>query len=54
IGLPYAIVNGEYEALDCAPFIENERTYTPVRLIAESLGARVDWDGSTQSVIITR
>lgn len=54
IGLPYAVVNGEYEALDCAPFIENERTYTPVRLIAESLGARVDWDGSTQSVIITR
>lgn len=54
IGLPYAIVNGEYEKIDCAPFIENERTYTPVRLIAESLGAKVDWDGSTQSVIITR
>lgn len=54
IGFPYAIVNGEYEKIDCAPFIENERTYTPVRLIAESLGARVDWDGSTQSVIITR
>jgi len=54
IGLPYAIVNGEYKPLDCAPFLENWRTYTPVRLIAESLGAKVDWDDTTQSVIITR
>ncbi len=54
IGLPYAIVNGAYEAIDCAPFIENGRTYTPVRLIAEKLGAKVDWNGATQSVIITR
>lgn len=54
IGLPYAIVNGQSEAIDCAPFIENGRTYTPVRLIAEKLGAKVEWDGATQSVIITR
>lgn len=54
IGLPYAMVNGAYEKIDCAPFIENERTYTPVRLIAEVLGADVEWESSTRSVIITR
>jgi len=33
--------------------IENNRTLVPLRLISESLGAKVDWDGSTRKVTIT-
>jgi len=29
------------------------RTFTPARLVAEALGADVDWDDATRSVIVT-
>lgn len=28
---------------DSAAFIENDRTYTPIRFISEELGAGVEW-----------
>lgn len=31
----------------------NDRTYVPARFVAENLGAKVDWDGNTNTVIIT-
>jgi hypothetical protein len=34
------------------PLILNNRTLVPVRFIAEALGAEVDWDVETQTVII--
>lgn len=34
--------------------IISERTLVPVRAISESAGCTVDWDGGTQTVIITR
>lgn len=38
---------------DAKPFINNqERTVVPVRFIAEALGAKVDWNGETRTVII--
>lgn len=37
---------------DAAPFIENGRTYVPVRFAAQALGAAVGWDNMTQTVII--
>ncbi len=49
-----AIVNGENVELDSPAFIENDRTYTPIRFIAELLGANVDWNGETEEVIIIR
>ncbi|MBQ7718169.1 MAG: InlB B-repeat-containing protein, partial [Clostridia bacterium] len=49
-----AYVNGEEVILDSPAFIENDRTYTPVRFIAETLGVTVDWDEETQQVIITK
>lgn len=39
---------------DTAPEIVNNRTFVPLRAIAESFGAEVDWDGETQSISITR
>lgn len=49
-----AFVNGKAIVLDSPAFIENERTYTPLRFIAEKLGAGVEWNGDTQEVIITK
>ncbi|MCL2578354.1 MAG: copper amine oxidase N-terminal domain-containing protein, partial [Defluviitaleaceae bacterium] len=36
-----------------APFISQERTMVPLRIIAEALNAEVDWDSTTRTVIIT-
>ena len=54
IGSEKAYVNGEEVILDSPAFIENDRTYTPVRFIAETLGVTVDWDEAAQQVIITK
>lgn len=39
---------------DAVPFISNGRTLVPVRFIAESLGAKVDWSQSKQEVTIEK
>ena len=45
-------VNGaEVVFEDQAPFVENDRTLVPMRAIFEALGATVEWDGETQTVI---
>lgn len=49
-----ALVNGEEVKLDSPAFIENSRTYTPIRFISETLGAKVFWNGETQKVTIVR
>jgi len=46
--------NGEAKQAGVAPFISEGRTMIPLRIIAEALGAEVDWDNSTRTVIITR
>ncbi len=52
IGKTIAYVNGEPVQLDVAPFIENDRTYLPVRFVSEYLGAMVNWDAATRTVTI--
>ena len=49
-----AYVNGEEVKLDSPAFIKNDRTYTPVRFIAEKLGAKVDWVEGSSQVVITK
>jgi len=41
------------QQLEVAPFISQGRTMVPLRIIAESLGAEVDWDNATRTVIIS-
>jgi len=47
-----AKVNGKKVILDVAPVIINERTFMPLRFIAESLGLTVGWNGTNQTVTI--
>jgi len=56
INEPYYLVSGENEALksDTCPVILNGRTMVPLRLIGESLGADVNWEGKTRSVTLKK
>ncbi|MEW9121958.1 MAG: CAP-associated domain-containing protein [Thermotaleaceae bacterium] len=52
IGNPYGTVNGLQKSLDVPGIIIEGRTFIPLRFISESLGARVDWDGTNKQVLI--
>ncbi|WP_458407698.1 stalk domain-containing protein [Anaerotignum sp.] len=52
IGQPYALVNGTPVQLDTPAFIENGRTYLPLRFMTENIGAKVEWNGDIQTVSI--
>ena len=54
VGSKHALVNGKAYELDSPVIIENNRTYTPVRFIAEMLGAEVYWDDATKVVRIIK
>lgn len=47
-------VSGVDITLDVPPQLIDGRTLVPARAVAESLQAKVDWDGATRTVIITR
>lgn len=46
------IINGREIASDCEPVIINDRTYVPLRVVSENLGAQVTWKEDTGQVII--
>jgi len=54
IGAETAIVNGEAITLEAPAFIENNRTYMPIRFISEKLGATVLWNPDDQNILIER
>lgn len=54
IGSDIAYVNGREVKLDSPAFIENDRTYTPIRFISEELDASVEWLEDEQRVVITK
>lgn len=45
-------VDGKQVPSDVEPFVKNGRTMVPLRVIAEQLGAQVNWDPSSNSVLI--
>ncbi len=53
IGSPQAMINGQNTTLDVAPFSVAGRTEVPLRFVAESLGAKVNWDANTSTVYIS-
>lgn len=44
------IVNDRQIECSTEPYIENDRTYVPLRAVFEALGASVDWDSETQTI----
>lgn len=48
-----AKLDGQEMNLSVAPIIENERTLFPMRGLLEALGASVNWDPATRTVIAT-
>lgn len=52
IGESNAIVNNNLIYLDSPAFIENGRTYLPLRFVAESLNADVNWIEDRKTIII--
>ena len=53
LGSDIAYVNGQPVQLDSPAFAENNRTYLPLRFVAENLGATVEWEQAIQTVTIT-
>lgn len=47
------IKNNEPIEIDVSPILENERTLVPLRAVAESIGAKVSWNGETGTVSIS-
>ena len=42
------------EKYGVAPLIIDNRTYVPIRFVAEELGAAVDWNENAQEIVITK
>ncbi|MBE6021544.1 MAG: MBL fold metallo-hydrolase [Clostridiales bacterium] len=53
VGSSYILVNGVKRQNDTVAVIKDSRTYLPIRAVLEAFGAKVDWDPSTQTVIVT-
>ncbi len=54
VGAATAKINGKTVTLDAPAFIESSRTYLPVRVVAEAMGATVAWDGATSTATLTK
>jgi hypothetical protein len=52
IGNQTAYVNQKLVTIDCRPFTEKGRTLIPLRFIAESFNASVDWYEAEQQITI--
>jgi hypothetical protein len=52
IGSDVLYKNGEKITLDVPAKIVNNRVLVPIRAVSEGLGARVEWNGTTQVVLI--
>lgn len=50
----HAIVNGADTVLDCPATVINSSTYVPLRFVSESMNLKVDWNGDTKTVSLTR
>ncbi|MCL2375986.1 MAG: copper amine oxidase N-terminal domain-containing protein [Defluviitaleaceae bacterium] len=46
-------VNGAPRTLDVPAQIINDRNMLPIRAVLEAVGKEIDWDGTTQTVLIT-
>ena len=47
-----SIVNNKIVSIDAAPYIKMNRTFVPIRALAEDFGAKVDWNEKDQKVTV--
>jgi hypothetical protein len=52
IGSTQAIVNGQTQTLDAAPFMQGSSTMVPLRFVSEALGATVDFNSTNGAIRI--
>jgi hypothetical protein len=45
-------IDGKHAWMDVAPAIVGGRTFVPLRAVSEALGAQVDWNAATRTVLI--
>ena len=50
---PVIEYNGKIVKTDVSPFISENRTFVPLRFIAETLGKKVEWNGEKRIVTVT-
>ena len=48
-----ALVDGKEVKLDSPAYIKYDRTFVPIRFVAESFGEKVEWNGNDRTVTIT-
>lgn len=53
IGKNEVLVNGEQKTISVPPMLYNGRTMVPLRFIAETMGANIEWNSVEKSVTIT-
>lgn len=54
IGCKYMIVNGKTTTIDTEARIKDDRTYLPIRPVFEALGATVNWDGTSNTIVAVK
>lgn len=57
IGRPFYLKGQEERQMDTAPYIKNNRTFLPVRYVAEALGLsaeQIGWNGVTRTVYLSK
>lgn len=54
IGNTAVVVDKQMVMISSAPFVENGRTFVPVRAVSDLLGASVVWDAADKVVNITK
>jgi len=47
------VVNGEIKYIDSVPVIMNDKTYLPIRFIANEFNWNLDWDGENQKISLS-
>jgi hypothetical protein len=52
IGSTQAMVNGQPQTMDVAPFIIGASTYVPLRFVSQALGASVNYDATNRVVAL--
>lgn len=52
IGSTETLVNNEIVSIDAAPYVKADRTYVPLRALAQDFGAKVNWDEETNDITV--